>query len=41
MEDPKVARVAVVGSRVNPRNVIKVVMEDLSEKDRNDLKLEL
>lgn len=35
------ARVAVVGSRVNPRNVIKVVMEDLSEKDRNDLKLEL
>jgi hypothetical protein len=41
MRDPKVARVMGDGSGVNLRNIVEVVMGDLSEKDQKDLKLEL
>jgi hypothetical protein len=41
MADPKSTRLAADGSRVDVENIIDVAMEDLSEKDRNDLELEL
>jgi hypothetical protein len=36
-----VTRVVVDSVGVNPGNVIEVAMEDLTEKDQNDLVLEL
>jgi hypothetical protein len=41
MIDPKATRVTGDSSGVNPRSVIEVAMEDLSEKDQKDLELEL
>jgi hypothetical protein len=41
MTDPKATRVTGDSSGVNPRSVIEVAMEDLSEKDQKDLELEL
>jgi hypothetical protein len=41
MADPKAAKATGHATRVNPGNVIKVAMEDLFEKDRRDLELEL
>jgi pyruvate kinase len=41
MADPKATKMTGDGAGVNSWNVIEVAMEDLSEKDRKDLKLEL
>jgi hypothetical protein len=41
MADLKAAKATGHATRVNPGNVIKVAMEDLFEKDRRDLELEL
>jgi hypothetical protein len=40
MTDPKATRVTGDSSGVNPRSVIEVAMEDLSEKDQKDLELQ-
>jgi hypothetical protein len=41
MAVPKATKAMGDGTGVNPGNVTEVAMEDLSEKDRKDLKLEL
>jgi hypothetical protein len=41
MADPKAVRVMANNSGINVKNVIVVGMEDLLEKDQNNLELEL
>jgi hypothetical protein len=41
MVDPKGAKTVPNSTRIDPTNIIGVEMGDMSEKDRNDLELEL